>query len=171
MEASADSTVPDPRGSAADGNGLGFADHAVEHLDSEGDLAVLGRSAAGTELGPDQVLVAAHRRFGMVAYPVPGGALPADAAAVGHVWRTPAKPRRGLRGFDELDVTVARGLLIRISCVQHGIGPGWDDHLGRRPRLSGSGGLVDGIAIVGAVRGDAGPGPFSSDYWAPRASS
>ncbi len=55
----------DPYGSATDGDGLGGADHAVEHLDSEGDLATLGGPAAGTELGPDQVLVATRGGFGL----------------------------------------------------------------------------------------------------------
>ena len=54
-----DGTVPGPHGSAADGNGLGFAGHAVERLDGEGDLAKLGGPAADAQLGPDQVLVAA----------------------------------------------------------------------------------------------------------------
>ena len=114
-EAGADSTVPDPHGSAADGNGLVFADHAVEPLDGERDLTVLTGPAASAQLGPDPVFVAAHRRFRVVALPVSDGTLPADAAPFGH----------------ELDVAVAWGLLVRISCAQHGVDPGWDDHLGR----------------------------------------
>ncbi len=64
MDPSTGSRDPDPHGSASDGNRLGDADHAVEHLDSDGDLAMLTGPAAGTQLGPDQVLVAAHGRFG-----------------------------------------------------------------------------------------------------------
>ncbi len=52
-EASANSTVPDPHGSAADGDGLGLADHAVEHLGGECDLAVLIGPTASLQLGPD----------------------------------------------------------------------------------------------------------------------
>ncbi len=70
---------------------------------------------SGAQLGPDQVLVAAHDGFCVVAPAVLGRALPPDAAPFGQ----------------ELDVTVARALLIRISCAQHGVGPGWDDHLDR----------------------------------------
>ena len=140
MEASADSTVPAPHGSATDGNGLRFADHAVECLNGKGDFAKLSGPAASAQLGPDQVLVAAHCRFSVIAFSIPCGPLPADAAPLSH----------------ELDVAVAQGLLVRISCAQHGVGPGWNDHLGRWPGLSGRGGLVDGVAIIGAVRGDAG---------------
>ena len=70
-EAGADSTVPNPHGSAADGNGLGFADHAVECLNGKGDFAVLTWPAASAQLGPDQVFVTAHCCFRVVAYPVP----------------------------------------------------------------------------------------------------
>ena len=45
------------------GEGLRFADHAVEHLDSEGDLAVLTKLGLGARLGADQVLVSAHGGF------------------------------------------------------------------------------------------------------------
>ena len=124
-KASAGSTVPDRHGSAADRNGLGFSDHVVEHLNSERGLAVLTRSVAGVKLGTDQALVSTHCRFRVIALPVSGRALPANAAPFGH----------------ELDVMIAQGLLIRISCAQHGVGPGWDemDHLGRRPGLPGNG--------------------------------
>ena len=73
------------------------------------------RQTAGSERGPDQVLVAAHGGFGLVALAMPSRALPGDAAAVGH----------------DLDVAVARGLLVRIGGARHGVGPGRDDH-GRR---------------------------------------
>ena len=63
MEASADSTVPDSHGSSADADRPGFADRAVEDLNSERDLAKLSGPAAGAEFGPDQVLVAAHCRW------------------------------------------------------------------------------------------------------------
>ena len=99
---------------------------------------MLTKPAAGAELGPDQVLVAAYCRFRVIALPVLGGALPADAAALGH----------------EPDVAVARALPIRVRRARSG----WDDHLGRWPELPGCGGLVDGIAVIGAVRGDAGQG-------------
>ena len=140
-KASAGSTVPDRHGSAANRNGLGFSDHAVEHLNSERSLAVLTRPVAGVELGTDQALVSIHCRFRVIALPLSGRALPTNAAPFGH----------------ELDVMIARGLLIRISCAQHGVGPGWDemDHLGRRPGLPGNGGLADGVTVVGTVRGDA----------------
>ena len=105
MDPSTSSRVPDPHGSAADADGFGFADHAVELLDSEGDLAVLSGPAAGTQLGSDQVLVAPHGGFGLIAQAIPGRPLPADAAPFGH----------------ELDVTVARRLPIRVSGAQHGI--------------------------------------------------
>ena len=113
----------DPQGSASDGDGLGGADHAVEHLDSEGDLAVLSGPATGPQLGPDQVLGALHGGFCLVAQAVLGRPLPPDAAPFGHVRRTSR--------FDELDVTVARRLPIRVSCAQHGVGAAWDDHLDR----------------------------------------
>ncbi len=102
MDPSTSSRVPDPHGSASDGDRLGGADHAVEHLDSEGDLAVLSGPAAGTELGPDQVLVAAHGGFGLIALAVLGRPLPADAVPFGQ----------------ELDMMVARALPIRITCAQ-----------------------------------------------------
>ncbi len=107
--------VPDPPGSAADGDGLGFADHAVEYLDSEGDLAQLSGSYASAQLGADQMFITAHCGFRMVALPVSGGTLPAHAAPFGH----------------QLNVTVTRALPIWISCAQHGIGARWDNHLGR----------------------------------------
>ena len=92
MDPSTSNRVPDPHGSAADRDGLGVTDHAVEHLDSEGDLAVLSGPAAGTQLGPDQVLVAARGGFSLIAQAVLGRPLPPDAAL-----------------FDQkLDVTVAR---------------------------------------------------------------
>ena len=74
MDPSTSSRVPDPHGSAADADGFGFADHAVELLDSEGDLAVLSGPATGTQLGADQVLVAAHGGFGLITQAVLGRA-------------------------------------------------------------------------------------------------
>lgn len=54
-----------------DRDGLGGVDHAVERLDSEGEIANLSGAnlsgpATGMGLGPDQVLVATHGGFGVV---------------------------------------------------------------------------------------------------------
>lgn len=64
------------RSVAAYVGGLGFADHAFEHLDSEGDLTLVAGISAGAELGPDQVLMTADRGLGQVAPAVAGGMLP-----------------------------------------------------------------------------------------------
>ena len=58
MDPSSESGVPHP--GDARRNRLGGADYAVEHLDGERDLAALTGPNARTELGPDEVLVAAH---------------------------------------------------------------------------------------------------------------
>jgi hypothetical protein len=90
------SRVPDPDGSVADGNWLGGADRAVERLNSEGDLALLTGPGLGAQLEADQVFIPKHGRFCLIALPVSGGTLPADAAALDH----------------EPDETVARILLM-----------------------------------------------------------
>ena len=71
------SRIPARCNSARDADGLCVADHAVEHLDSQGDLATLTGATAGSELGPDQVLIAAHGGSGVVALAIPSRALPA----------------------------------------------------------------------------------------------
>ena len=63
----------------------------------------------------DQVPLAAHDGFCVVAPSILGRALPSDVAQFGV----------------ELDVTVARALLIRISSTQNGVGPWWNDRLDR----------------------------------------
>ena len=114
MEPSIVGRVPALPWSAGDGDGLCGVDHLVEHLGGKDDLPLLAWSGARTQLWPDQVLVAAHGGFRMVAPPIPGHMLPADAAPFGQ----------------ELDVAVARGLRVRISGAQYRVGPGRDDHLG-----------------------------------------
>jgi len=109
MEARANSTAPNPHGSATNGERFGSADPAVEHLDSKGDLALLTGPGSGVQLEFDQVPIAAHDGFCVVAPSILGRALPSDVAQFGV----------------ELDVTVARALLIRISCTQNGVGSGW----------------------------------------------
>lgn len=115
MEASATSTAPNPRGSVTNGERFGSADPAVEHLDSKGDLALLTGPGSGVQLGFDQVPKATHDGFCVVAPSILGRALPSDVAPFGQ----------------ELDVTVARALLIQISSTEHGVGPGWNDRLDR----------------------------------------
>lgn len=105
--------APDPQSSASDGDGPSGSGHTVEHLDTDGDLAMLSGPAAGTELGSDQVLVASHGGFGLTAHAGLGRSLPPDAAPLGH----------------ELDVTVTLAVPIRISGAQHGVGAGWDDYV------------------------------------------
>ena len=105
----------DPYGLAADRERLRFADQAVQHLDSEGGVAQLSGSQACAQLEDDQVLVSAHRRFGMVAPSVAYRLLPANAAAL----------------CQKCDVTVTRARLVRISRAQYCVGPRWDNHLNR----------------------------------------
>jgi len=134
MDLSVGSSVSVPHCLASDGDRLCDVNHTVEHLDGEGGLALLSGSGAGAQLGPDQVLVSAHHRFCVVAPAVTGRTLPADAAAFGH----------------ELDVAVARALLVWIVRAQHGVSPGRDDYLGWLAELTNKHGLVHGTAVVRA---------------------
>ena len=51
MDLSTGSRGLDPQDSASDRDGLGGADHAVEHLDSEGDLSRAERAGRGHAAG------------------------------------------------------------------------------------------------------------------------
>src|SRR5438270_4758068 len=125
---------------AAYGDWLGLADHAVEHLDGEGDLTSLTGKGACAELGPDQMFIPADRGLGQVAPTVTSRTLPAETAALGH----------------ELDMPIARALPIRVGCARHCGGAGWDDHVRRATGLPGGSSLINRLAVVGAVRGPAG---------------
>ena len=94
-----------------DGDGLRCAEHRVQHRYGDGNLAVLGRQAAGAQLGADQVLVVRHGRLSLVPSAVTGRALPAHAATFGH----------------KLDVAVTLALGVAVDlCAWHRRSPEWD---------------------------------------------
>src|SRR4051794_26716372 len=122
----------------ANGNRLRGPDHAIEHLDREGDLALLGGQAASPELRTDDRLVA------------PDGRLRE---------RTSAVLRRFLPGHaalhcDNLNVAIALALRISLFRARHRRCTRGDDNLGRRIGLMACHSLVDGITIIRAVRYD-----------------
>ena len=66
------------------GDRLGDANHAVEHLNGDGHLALLNGQRPSTKLQADTVLVSANRGLDEVAPAVARRPLPADAVRVGH---------------------------------------------------------------------------------------
>jgi hypothetical protein len=58
------------RSVCADGDRLSGLDHAVEHVDDDGDLSSLAWQGPRAELGADQMLVSAHGGLSVVAAPV-----------------------------------------------------------------------------------------------------
>ena len=118
---------------ARNGDGLGFLDHAVEHLDSESNLSFLAILGADVELGPDQMLVPASGGIGQIApaEPVARCQVIRPCSAKSRIWRS--------RG-----VWLSRSPLVGAAKVR-----GSDHHVGRRFGLPGGRGLVDEIAIVG----------------------
>ena len=59
-------------------------DHAVEHRDGQGGLALLTSEGARTQLRTDQVLVAADDSLDEVAPALASGLLPSHSALVGN---------------------------------------------------------------------------------------
>jgi hypothetical protein len=68
----------------ADGDGLGGADHAIEHLEREGSLGPLAGRATGAQLGADQALVPADGGFAEGSSAAPRRLLPGHPALLRH---------------------------------------------------------------------------------------
>ena len=68
----------------ADGDGLGGADHAIEHLEREGSLGPLAGQATGAQLGADQALVSADGGFAEGSSAAPRRLLPGHPALLRH---------------------------------------------------------------------------------------
>ena len=90
---------------------------------------------ARLKLRADRTFIPGHPRLNDVAPAVAGQALPCHAAMLGH----------------ELDVPVAWALAIRTSPAWHRGVPGRDHHVRWSFKLSGTGGLVDGLTIISTI--------------------
>ncbi len=78
------------------GGGFRQANHAVQHHDGDGGLALLRLHGASAQPRSDQGLIAAYCGLGEAASPVAVVALPCHAATLGNVANTPVAHRTGL---------------------------------------------------------------------------
>ena len=128
-----------PASGGPDRDRLGGPDHAVEHRDGDGDLALLARQRASAQPRADGCLVPADAGLRQAAPPVAGRPLPGHAPLVA----------------DEPDVTIPLARRRVAGGTRHR-GRTWRDDDGRRPAgLPALDGLVDGLAVVGAIGYDA----------------
>ena len=74
--------LPPPPSGDPNQDWLGGPDHVVEHLDSDGSLALLSRQRAGAQPRANGGLVAADSGFRQAAATVAGGFLPSHCEAV-----------------------------------------------------------------------------------------
>ncbi len=114
------------------------ADHAVQHHDGDGGLALLRLHGASAQPRSDQGLIAAYCGLGEAASPVAVVALPCHAATLGDVANTPVAHRTGLR----------------LITSDHRRGARRDDDMGHLFVLRTDDRLVHRHSIIGAVGRD-----------------
>jgi hypothetical protein len=128
---------PVPRSSGpSDGDRFGNPDHTVQHCDGHGRFALLAGQCAGAERGADQSFVPADCGLDETTAAVSGRSLPTHAALF----------------QDEPDMTVTRTLRVWIVRARHRRRSRRNDHVRRWVMLPRRGRLVDGLAVIGAVR-------------------